>query len=166
MSNRLSKRLLSGRIMLLALLAMAVLTNSAVAKSGPEPPPFRPDGPPPQVEMTQQNEQLLLKLLSLTDEQQQSVQQLFAEKRQILEQNRKQLGSIHEQLRPQMEAAVLDEALISSLLQQEAEIKAKEMIFLHQQDKQLAIILTEEQQKKAEALREIVLNQGGPGLWF
>ncbi len=154
--------LLNGRSIVLALIALALLSTSAFALPGPGPHPPCPEGPPPGLEEIHHNEPLLLELLSLTEGQRQQVEKLFAENQQAMAQNRKQLDTIHEQLRTQLEADILDETVVRSLLQREAVIKAEEMISFHQQDKELALILTEEQKKKADLLRDLLPREGGP----
>ena len=158
---------LTGKIVLLALITLTLLPNLAMANPKPGPNRCRPEGAPPHFgEFQQHNEQLLMDLLSLTEKQRQQMQQLSAEKHQAMMQSRKQLDAIHELLRKQMEADVIDKTLVRSLFEQQAAIKAEEMISAHQQDKQLALILTKEQGKKAEALRRLFAINGKPGPRF
>jgi Spy/CpxP family protein refolding chaperone len=99
-------------------------------------------------------------VLSLTDAQKTQAKAIFEAQRPIEEDRRTKLEAIHKQIEDATANGQFDEAVVRPLAQQEAQLKADEMIDHMRMHSKLFSLLTAEQKAKAT---EMMKQHGGPG---
>jgi Spy/CpxP family protein refolding chaperone len=99
-------------------------------------------------------------VLSLTDAQKTQAKAIFEAQRPIEEERRTKLEAIHKQIEDATANGQFDEAVVRPLANQEAQLKADEMIDHMRMHSKLFSLLTDEQKAKAT---EMMKQHGGPG---
>ena len=99
-------------------------------------------------------------MLSLTDAQKTQAKAIFEAQRPIEEERRTKLEAIHKQIEEATANGQFDEAVVRPLANQEAQLKADEMIDHMRMHSKLFSLLTAEQKVKAI---EMMKQHGGPG---
>jgi Spy/CpxP family protein refolding chaperone len=99
-------------------------------------------------------------VLSLTDAQKTQAKAIFEAQRPIEEERRTKLEAIHKQIEDATANGQFDEAVVRPLANQEAQLKADEMVDHMRLHAKLFSLLTAEQKAKAT---EMMKQHGGPG---
>ncbi|MBD1400820.1 Spy/CpxP family protein refolding chaperone [Pelovirga terrestris] len=103
----------------------------------------------------QEQQQRMAVILDLSEEQQQQLQTLREERREKQQSLRTEMQASREKLHEVARANDADEASIRAAVQEHAELKTRKMVDGANHRRQMAAVLTPEQQQKFEQMREL-----------
>lgn len=149
-------------VAILSLVTLGTMSFGVMAQPWAGPNDFCQERNPEQSKDRMERRQLMMaEMLDLTPTQQQLVNQLLTAQNEEMSVRKQQKCEIGKALNEQMQMATLNETAVRTLVEQEATVKADEMIAAHHIKAQIALILTPEQQLLADKMKKLQ-GPGGP----